>query len=117
MEHFGLRRPHPQLKELVAEASRALALLDAPRLEELALSCRALNRDLATVTPEDRAQLGIEARSASGDMAVFARVLDATRANLNVLNRLRELRAGRLEYGQSGNQRGWPPAENRHGDN
>jgi hypothetical protein len=50
-------------------------------------------------------------------MAVFARVLDATRANLNVLNRLRELRAGRLEYGQSGNQRGWPPAENRHGDN
>ncbi len=31
-------------------------------------------------------------------MAVFARVLEATRANLDVMNRLRELRAGRLEY-------------------
>jgi hypothetical protein len=117
MEHFGMRRPHPQLKELVAEASRALAQLDAARLEELALSCRALNRDLATVTPEDRAQFAREARAASGEMAVFARVLDATRSNLNVLNRLGELRAGSLDYGQSGNQSGWPPAENRHGDN
>ena len=33
-------------------------------------------------------------------MATFARVLDATRANLNVMNRLRELRSGRLEYGE-----------------
>ena len=33
-------------------------------------------------------------------MAVFARVLEATRANLNVMNRLRELRAGRLEYSE-----------------
>ena len=33
-------------------------------------------------------------------MAVFARVLDATRANLNVMNRLRELRMGRLEYSE-----------------
>ena len=33
-------------------------------------------------------------------MAVFARVLEATRANLKVMNRLRELRAGRLEYGE-----------------
>ncbi len=34
-------------------------------------------------------------------MAVFARVLEATRANLNVMNRLRELRAGRLEYSEA----------------
>ena len=33
-------------------------------------------------------------------MAVFARVLDATRANLQVMNRLRELRMGRLEYSE-----------------
>jgi hypothetical protein len=33
-------------------------------------------------------------------MAVFARVLDATRSNLNVMNRLRELRMGRLEYSE-----------------
>ena len=32
------------------------------------------------------------------DMAVLARVLEATRANLNVMSRLRDLRAGRLEY-------------------
>jgi hypothetical protein len=31
-------------------------------------------------------------------MATFARVLEATRANLNVMNRLRDLRTGRLEY-------------------
>ena len=43
----------PELKELVREASRALASLDAGRLEELALSCQALNRELD-------AELGIE---------------------------------------------------------
>ena len=46
MQEFGTRRDYPELKELVAEASRALAQLDAGRLEELALSCQALNRDL-----------------------------------------------------------------------
>ena len=33
-------------------------------------------------------------------MAVFARVLEATRANLKVMKRLRELRVGRLEYSE-----------------
>jgi hypothetical protein len=41
----------PKLKELVVEASRALAQLDAERLEELALSCQALNRELARSDP------------------------------------------------------------------
>ena len=41
-----------------------------------------------------------QAREAAADMAVFARVLDATRANLHVMNRLRELRMGRLEYSE-----------------
>ena len=40
MREFGARREHPELKELVVEASRALARLDADRLEELALSCQ-----------------------------------------------------------------------------
>lgn len=87
----------PNLKTLVAEASRALAHLDANRLEELALSCQALNRDLR---PSDREAFSGQVREAAGDMAVFARVLEATRANLNVMNRLRELHAGRLEYGE-----------------
>ena len=86
MEELWERR---ELKELVKEASEALARLDAERLEELALSCQALNRELP---------LASQFREAAGEMAVFARVLEATRANLNVMNRLRELRVGRLEY-------------------
>ncbi len=45
-------------------------------------------------------------------MATFARVLEVTRANLNVMNRLRELRAGRLQYGQER----WLRTEAEHGD-
>ena len=109
----GAFREHSQLKELVVEASRALACLDADRLEELALSCQALNRDLAPSSKEERAQLARQAREAAGDMATFARVLEVTRANLHVMNRLRELRADRLEYGQAA----WTRTESRHGDN
>jgi hypothetical protein len=45
----------PKLKELVVEASRALARLDADRLEELALSCQALNRELVRSDPAQQA--------------------------------------------------------------
>jgi ABC-type transporter Mla subunit MlaD len=113
----------PELRRLVAEASQALARLDAARLEELALSCQALNRDLdrdlaggrASCT-DARARLASQARQAGRDMAVFARVLEATRNNIQVMNRLRELRAGRLEYSES-QARGWLPKESPHGDN
>jgi hypothetical protein len=111
MQEMDGSRAHPELKELVVEASRALARLDAGRLEELALSCQALNRDLAPT-----GDLARQAAEAAGEMAVFARVLDATRANLNVLNRIRELRAGRLEYGEV-QAPGWARAESVHGDN
>jgi hypothetical protein len=116
------------MKELVVEASRALARLDADRLEELAFSCQALNRDLAQGDParrdgDARESLAIECNQAQGDMAVFARVLEATQANLNVMNRLRELRAGRLEYraghleyGKSQIQQ-WRQTESGHGNN
>jgi hypothetical protein len=113
MQQTGTRWVHPGLKELVAEASRSLARLDADRLEELALSCQALNRDLAPAGPEQRAELARQAREAAGDMATFSRVLEVTRANLHVMNRLRELRAGRLEYGQDK----WSRTETAHGDN
>jgi hypothetical protein len=88
----------PEIREIVVEASRALALLDAARLEEMALSCQKLNRALASMGPAERADRARQAREARGDMAVFARVLEATRANLNVVHRLRDLREGRLEY-------------------
>jgi hypothetical protein len=116
MEEFEARREHRDLKGLVVEASRALARLDADRLEELALSCQALNRELPPADAGERAALAQEAREAAGEMAVFARVLEATRANLNVMNRLRELRAGRLEYREP-RAGGWERTENGHGNN
>jgi hypothetical protein len=116
MQESGTRRQHADLKELVVEASRALARLDADRLEELALSCQALNRELAPGGTSRGAEMFRQAREAKGDMAVFARVLEATRANLDVMNRLRELRAGRLEYGER-LARGWLLTEGGHGDN
>jgi hypothetical protein len=111
MYELNERREQRELKELVSEASRALTRLDADRLEELALSCQALNRELPP-----RVALAREAREAAGEMAVFARVIEATRANLQVMNRLRELRMGRLEYIEP-QSRVWPRPENGHGDN
>ena len=106
----------PELKELVREASKALACLDADRLEELALSCQALNRDPAPKSAAGRTALARQASEAVGDMAVFGRVLEVTRANLHVINRLRELCAGLLEYGEE-QVRGWAPPGSEHGDN
>lgn len=103
---------HPELKQLVAEASRSLARLDADRLQELALSCQALNRNR---TPAD-GELTRQARDASAEMAVFARVLEATRANLQVMRRLRQVRTGCLEYGER-QVLGWSRTEGSHGDN
>ncbi len=116
MLELSVRRKYPELKQLVAEASQALALLDADRLEDLALSCRALNRDLATAPPADRAQLARQSREAAGDMVVLARILDVTRDNIRVINRLRELRAGRREYTEQ-QAPGWMLPESKHGDN
>jgi hypothetical protein len=116
MQERAERLEHPELKELVVEASRALASLDANRLEELALSCQALNRDLKPATQEQRAEIARQAKDAEGDLRVFARVLEVTRSNLDVMNRLRELRGGRLEYREIPTDR-WVQTESRHGDN
>ena len=63
MQESGARREHPGLKELVVEASRALARLDAGRLEELALSCQALTRDLARANRVERTSFAGQARN------------------------------------------------------
>jgi aminopeptidase N len=123
LQEIGVRHGHPKLKELVVEASRALSRLDADRLEELALSCQALNRALVHEDAETQAALAAEAKDATGDMAVLSRVLEATRANLSVMSRLRDLRAGRLEYREGCIERGisqasaWRRTESGHGDN
>ena len=108
-----------ELREMVVEASLALARLDADRLEELAIFCAALNRDPAGLRIPERQEINRQARDASDEMAVFARVLEATRANLDVMNRLRELRGGQRGYQPrlarvSGEP--WVSAENLDGD-
>ena len=108
MQAIGYDGLNPELRELVVAASLALARLDADRLEELALSCRALNRDLAGRTDDERADLLRQAHDASSEMAVFGRVLEATRSNLDVLNRLPERKRGGLEY-PAGRKAAWAP--------
>lgn len=112
----ALRPKPPELRELVVEASQALARLDSNRLEELALSCQALNRELTPFNAEGRAGFARQVHEAVREMEVFQRVLEATRSNLNVMKRLHELRAGRLEYGES-QARGWAETESGHGNN
>ena len=113
MQGHGERQ---ELREVVVEASQALARLDADRLEELALSCQLLNREWKCAGAADRERVAREAREAAGEMGIYARVLEGTRANVNVMHRLRELRAGRIEYSERNGQ-GWESAEGIHGDN
>ena len=100
-----MQAPRPTLKAFVSEATQALALMDQSRLDELADACRALNRYaepgyLQSLKLEERARLAEEARQAQGEMAVFARVIEATRANLKVMHRLRELRMKPIVYSE-----------------
>ncbi len=105
------RTIRPELKGLVAEASAALARLDAGRLEELAVSCQALNREWAAARLRDRERMEREARAARGEMAILARVLEATRSNLKVMRRLQEIREGRIEYSAGGTVAAWPAGD------
>ena len=122
MGGVGARRLDPDMREIVVEASRALAVLDADRLEELARCCQALNRPAlgpAALRHNDaeREAVSRQACDAGGEMAVFARVLEATRANLLVLKRLRALREGSLGYTVSGAQTArWALPEGCHGN-
>ena len=88
----------PNLREMITEASLSLARLDADRLEELALSCQALNRDHALVTGKYGAQSAWNAGEAAREMALFGRVLAATRANLDVVKQLQRMRERTREY-------------------
>ena len=115
MEQPQQRRRRPTIPEVVREASKALARLDAGRLEELVLSCAALNRELPGRNIKEGDAWADEAREASSEMAVFGRVLEATRANLAVMNRLRELTGNRLEYRLQAAER-WTGTERGHGD-
>jgi hypothetical protein len=83
----------PELKELLQQASQALALLDCARLEELATACEAFNRDVPKVSRS-------EARVAAQGMDALGKVLEVTRANLKIMDRIRGLHNPRIEYSE-----------------
>jgi len=81
----------PGLGALIQMATVALTLLDAARLEEMWASCQAL----PVTSIEER-----ELHNAKQEMAVLDRILETTRANVEVMRRLRETRTGALEYSE-----------------
>ncbi len=89
------RQAGSDLKEILQEASRALALLDADRLEELALFCQELKRNPIRADFGEQARLAADTRR---ELTVLGRVLEATRANIRVLRTLRKTREDRFEY-------------------
>ena len=105
----------PALKALVRDASSALCRLDSARLAELAEACEALNRELPVYGASASAAIAEDAREALHEMSIFARVLDATRANIRVIDRLAELREGRVEYSER-QAKGWRHEEGGSGD-
>ncbi|HWA94481.1 MAG TPA: hypothetical protein VG844_07750 [Terracidiphilus sp.] len=87
-----------ELQALLFEASRALSRFDANRLEELALSCQALNRNLPEIHTSIRALPPAGARTARNHLATLARVIEVTRGNLAVIRQISTFEAGILEY-------------------
>lgn len=103
-------------RSLIGDAVDALARLDADRLEEMALSCESLSRGLIASDFARNHSIVHEASDLQREMTVFARVLEATRANRNVLRILRELRSTAIEYG-CGPGSDWTVAETHDGVN
>jgi len=76
---------------LAMEAVKALACLDADRLEDLVRSCRMLDPELESATSTGYANLRRE-------LAVLSSVLETTHSNACVLRRLRASSSQYLEY-------------------
>jgi hypothetical protein len=89
-----------ELREALIAASRALARLDADRLEELALSCQALVSGFERGAGANLQQ-GSRPRDGGRELTELGLVLRATQANLAVLRGLRRGGATELEYGQA----------------
>jgi len=104
------------IEEIVLEASKALTSWDADRLEELALSCEALNSDLMLLTPAGRAALAVEAQRAHRHLTVLKRSVHFTRENLKVLKNLSAAHREQLEY-SPGPLCDWETGEREHGNN
>jgi hypothetical protein len=101
-----------ELRAIVVQAAQLLARLDVNKLEELALSCEALSN---VPSPGVQQALASEARATRRDMDVLAKVLEATRNNAAVMNRLRRMHESRKEYGgDAGSQMKVPEAAHGH---
>ena len=107
--------PNAKWKDTLVNASHALAHLDADRLEEMALSCAALVRDGSAAHFDTRHQAEPSFGEAEREVATFARILEATKANLNVIRRVRAHATTQLEYGEARSFCGLS-AEGKHGD-
>lgn len=90
----------PSMRELAGASVRALSRFDVDALETLVEHCEALRRQMQGMPPEEWKRLFFEAQEALQPMRNFARALETTAANLEVLANLSDLRAGRLEYGR-----------------
>jgi hypothetical protein len=87
------------LKKVLEEATESLAWLDGERLEEIALCCAMQMRGNDRGCDEGLKYVERESEQPTREMAIFLRVLQATKANLQVMRRLREMRGTKLEYG------------------
>ena len=94
--------PHSEFKALIAVATEALAQLDAEALEALTLACN----EMASSSESAREERALDRNGSS--LAAFARVIEASRANLSVLRQLSAMRTTRLDYGLAVASAGWP---------
>jgi hypothetical protein len=83
-------RPGVALRGIVQQATAALIAMDAKRLEELAICCADLNRELEGTG--GIVEAATDLRASAGDMELLDRILFETRANLSVFSRLHVMR-------------------------
>lgn len=83
-------KPGVALRQIVQQATAALVSMDAGRLEELAMCCADLNREIEL--SGETAEAALALREAKNDVNLLGCVLYETRANLTVLSRLHALR-------------------------
>lgn len=95
--------PGVALREIVSEATAALILMDAERLEELAKCCVDLNRE--TEETGQRHSIVEVRKHVEGELKLLGQVLFETRANLTVLSRLHTLRLSEVDRQHASRQR------------
>lgn len=78
--------------QILREACQALARLDADRLEELAATCRVLNREISQ--DSSRGRLAAKQDDCRKQLKVLGRIVERTRDNLAVIHRVQDRARG-----------------------